>query len=290
VTASEQKTAPPPRLTLGDFELTVLSDGSYYADGGAFFGVVPKTLWERKWPADEQNRIRPALNSLLVRTGEHTVLIETGAGNKLGEKLQRIYEHQPRLMESLAAAGVAPDDIDIVINTHLHFDHCGWNTVLRDGQPVATFPRATYYVQQGELERAHEQHERDRVSYIGPNYDPLVASGQMGLLCGDHEIVPGIAVRVLPGHTRHMQAVMVESGGRRACYISDLIPTTHHLKPTWVLGYDLYPLETIANKRRIYAEAIAERWLMVFTHDPATPWAYLEADDAGGIVARPVTT
>ena len=287
MTGPETKTAPPPRLTLGDFKLTVLSDGAYYADGGAFFGVVPKTMWERKWPADAHNRIRPALNSLLVRTGEHTVLIETGAGNKLGEKLQRIYEHQPLLLKSLEAAGAAPDDIDIVINTHLHFDHCGWNTVLRSGKPVATFPRATYYVQQGELERAHEQHERDRVSYISANYDPLVESGQMRLLRGDQEIVPGVSVRVLPGHTRHMQAVMVESRGRHACYVSDLIPTTHHLKPTWVLAYDLYPLETIENRKRVYAEAIPGKWLMVFTHDPATPWAYLEADAAGGIMARP---
>ncbi|MGH9579974.1 MAG: MBL fold metallo-hydrolase [Terriglobales bacterium] len=276
----------PPRRALGDFELTLLSDGDYRSDGGAFFGVVPKALWERKMPADEENRIRAGLNSLLVRTGEHTVLIETGIGEKLPERLARVYCHQPRLMESLAQAGVAPDEIDLVINTHLHFDHCGWNTVRRGERLAATFPRAKYFVQKGEWEHGARQLERDRVSYRSENYDPLIASGQMELLEGGREIVPGIAVRVLPGHTRHMQAVMIESQGRRACYVSDLIPTTAHLKPTWVMAYDLFPLETIENRKRVYAEAVPGRWLMVFTHDPDTPWAYLEADDVGGIVAR----
>ncbi len=283
----DSATATPPRRTLGDFELTILSDGDYRSDGGAFFGVVPKVLWERKMPADNKNRILAGLNSLLVRTGDHTVLIETGIGEKLSERLARIYCHQPRLLESLAAAGVAPEEIDLVLNTHLHFDHCGWNTVRRGERLAATFPRAKYYVQKGEWEHGARQLERDRISYRSENYDPLIESGQMELLTGDREIAPGISVRVLPGHTRHMQAVMIESRGQRACYISDLIPTTAHLKPTWVMAYDLFPLETIENRKRVYAEAVPGRWLMVFTHDPETPWAYLEADDAGGLVAQP---
>ncbi len=284
---SNQPSAPL-RTTLADFELTVLSDGEYLLDGGAYFGIIPRLLWEKKAPPDEKNRVRAGLNSLLVRTGTHTVLIETGIGNKLDERMQRIYSPQSQLMNNLAAAGVAPHDIDVVINTHLHFDHCGWNTERRGDRIVATFPKARYYAPQGEWEHGKLQLERDRISYLSPNYDPLIESGQMTLLRDDGEIVPGVSVRTIPGHTRHMLAVMVDSGGRRACYISDLIPSTVHLKPVWVAAFDLFPMESIENKKRVDAEAVPGKWLMVFTHDHATPWAYLESDDAGGIVARPI--
>ena len=276
------------RLTLGDDEFTILSDGTYELDGGAMFGVVPKVLWEKRIRADARNMLTMGTNSLLVRDGKRTVLIETGIGPKLSEKSQSIYKNQARLMKSFEEAGVAPDEIDIVINTHLHFDHCGWNTHYRDGKAAATFPRAKYYVQQGELAHAHEQHERDRVSYMTDNYDPLVESGQMTLLEGDAEIAPGISVRVFPGHTRDLQIVVVRSGGAVVCYASDLIPTTHHLDPTWVMGYDLYPLTCIDNRHRFYAEAIPEKWLVVFTHDHETPWAYVEMGEKGRPVARAV--
>ena len=276
------------RLTVGDNELTILSDGTYELDGGAMFGVVPKVLWEKRIRPDSRNMLTVGTNSLLVRDGKRTVLIETGIGSKLNENTQSIYKNQARLMKSFEEAGVAPDEIDIVINTHLHFDHCGWNTRYRDGKAVATFPRAKYYVQKGELEHAHEQHERDRVSYMTDNYDPLVESGQMTLLEGDAEIAPGISVRVFPGHTRDLQIVVVRSGGTAVCYASDLIPTTHHLDPTWVMGYDLYPLTCIDNRHRFYAEAIPEEWLVVFTHDHETPWAYVEMGDKGRPVARRV--
>ena len=151
---------------------------------------------------------------------------------------------------------------------------------------MATFPRAKYYVQKGEVEHAHEQHERDRVSYMTDNYDPLIESGQMTLLDGDAEIAPGISVRVFPGHTRDLQAVLVRSGGATLAYPSDLIPTTNHLDPTWVLGYDLYPLTTIDNRHRFYAEAIPEKWLVAFTHDHEKPWAYVEMGEKGKPVAR----
>jgi len=275
------------RLTVGDNELTILSDGTYELDGGAFFGVVPKVLWEKRIRPDARNMLTVGTNSLLVRDGKRTVLIETGIGPKLTEKRQSIYKNQARLMNNFEETGVAPDEIDIVINTHLHFDHCGWNTYYRDGRVAPTFPRAKYYVQKGELEHAHEQHERDRVSYLTDNYDPLVQSGQMTLLEGDAEIAPGISVRVFPGHTRDMQIVLVRSGGTAVCYASDLIPTTHHLDPTWVMGYDLYPLTCIDNRHRFYAEAIPEKWLVVFTHDHDTPWAYVEMGDKGRPVARP---
>ncbi len=266
------------RITLGDIEITHVGDGTCYFDGGGFFGVVPKALWQRQLPADEMNRVTAGLNSLLVRTGKHTVLVETGAGNKLPEKTKHIYCVQEKLLESLADAGVRPQEITLVINTHLHFDHCGWNTVRRNGQVEPTFPNARYYAQEGEWQHACRQLERDRVSYISDNYDPLVRSGQMQLLDGDQEIVPGICVKVYPGHTRHMQAVIIRSGGQTMCYISDLIPTTAHLNPTWVLAYDLFPLETIESRKQFYAEAIPGKWLVAFTHDPSIPWAYLEME------------
>jgi glyoxylase-like metal-dependent hydrolase (beta-lactamase superfamily II) len=276
------------RMALGDFELSVFSDGTYPLDGGAFFGVVPKVMWSRKAAADDKNFVWAGLNSLLIRTGNHNVLVETGIGSKLSEKMVKIYGQPAKLLDNLAAGGISPDDIDIVINTHLHFDHCGWNTVRRGDKVAAAFPRAKYYVQEGEWRHAQEQHIRDAVSYISDNYNPLIESGQMELLHGDREIVPGISVKVFPGHTAHMQAVVVASAGKTACYISDLIPTSAHLDLTWLMAFDLYPLETINSKRKYYAESMPENWLTVFTHDHAVPWAHIEKDEAGKLLARAV--
>jgi len=203
------------------------------------------------------------------------------------ERMVKIYGQPAKLLENLSAAGFAPEDFDIVINSHLHFDHCGWNTVLRGSAVVSTFPKAKYYVQQGEVEHGHLQTERDAISYISANYDPLVESGQMILLKGDQEIVAGISVKVFPGHTRHMQAIIIQSEGQTACYISDLIPTSAHLDPTWVMAFDLFPLETIDSRKRYYEKAIPEKWLTIFTHDPNIPWAYVEKDEKGKIT--PVT-
>ena len=268
-----------PTLHLGDFELTVLSDGTYYLDGGTIFGIIPKPLWEKKMPADERNRVSIGLNSVLIRTGKQNILVETGIGNKLGEKQLRIYNSQAKLMDGLQAAGTQPEQIDIVINSHLHFDHCGWNTVIKDGVAVPTFPNARYYAPEGELQVAHQQRERDRVSYLSDNYDPLIRSGQMQLLQQDGEIVPGVSVCNYPGHTRAMMAILIESGGQKACYISDLIPTTAHLDLVWGMAYDLFPLETIENKRRYYKQAIPEKWLTIFTHDPKIPWGYVHLNE-----------
>jgi glyoxylase-like metal-dependent hydrolase (beta-lactamase superfamily II) len=277
-----------PSLTLGDFELSIFSDGTYRLDGGAFFGVVPKIMWSRKVVSDERNYVQAGLNSLLIRTGKKNVLVETGMGNKLSERMVKFYGQPAQLTTNLTAGGVAPEDIDIVINTHLHFDHCGWNTLRKDGKVVPTFPRAKYYAPEGEWQYARRPSERDAIGYIPDNYDPLVQSGQMTLLKGGEEIVPGISVKAFPGHTAHMQAVIVESGGRTACYISDLIPTTAHIDLTWGMAFDLYPLQTIESKKQYYAKAIPEEWLTVFTHDAKTPWAYVEKDDMGKMVAKPV--
>ena len=277
------------RTTLGDFELTVVSDGTYFLDAGAFFGVVPKAMWSKKVTPDAQNRLDAGMNSLLVRTGKKNILIETGIGNKLPDRMVQIYKQPAELLDNLHAIGVAPEDIDIVINTHLHFDHCGWNTMRRGDQIVATFPNATYYVQEQEWEHGRLQLERDAISYMSPNYDPLLESGQMVLLNGDQEIVPGISVKVFPGHTANMQAVMIESGSKKACYISDLIPTSAHLDVTWVMAFDLFPLQTIESRKKYYAWAIPERWLTVFTHDDATPWGYVERGERGRLALARIT-
>jgi glyoxylase-like metal-dependent hydrolase (beta-lactamase superfamily II) len=289
-----------PTLTLGDFELSIFSDGTYPLDGGAFFGVIPKIMWSRKVASDERNYVQAGLNSLLIRTGTKNVLVETGMGNKLSERMVKFYGQPAQLLTNLAAGGVAPEDIDIVINTHLHFDHCGWNTVRdKNGKIVPTFPRAKYYAPEGEWQYARQPSDRDAISYIPDSYDPLVQSGQMTLLKGGEEIVPGVTVKTFPGHTAHMQAVIVNGRPSSstigkgtalapavACYISDLIPTTAHIDLTWGMGFDLYPLQTIESKKRYYARSMAEKWLTVFTHDPKTPWAYVQKDDVGKMVIQ----
>jgi glyoxylase-like metal-dependent hydrolase (beta-lactamase superfamily II) len=277
---------------LGDFELTVCTDGSYKLDGGAMFGVVPKPLWEKRAPADDQNRILLGLNTVVVQTGKQSVVIETGVGNKQSAKMREIQCNQELLPESLAAAGVRPEEVDVVINTHLHFDHCGWNTTLHaDGSVTPTFPNARYFAHRGEVEHGRLQLDRDRVSYLSANYEPLIASGQMTLLDTDGirtnpTICPGISVELFPGHTAQLMAVHIESksaGGaaEHACYISDLIPTSAHLDLTWVMGYDLDPVECIAQRKRFYERAIPENWLVLFTHDHERPMARIRMNEKG---------
>ena len=292
---AERADTPNPvrgRTMLGDFELTILSDGTYCLDGGAMFGVVPKPLWEKRAPADDQNRILLGLNTIIVRTGRHTVAIETGIGNKLSTKLRAIYDAKQQLPKAFEAAGIRPEEIDVVVNSHLHFDHCGWNTTRSpDGRIVPTFPNARYFAHRGEVEHGHLQLERDAISYISENYDPLVESGQMTLLDtrpGETEqIVPGISVECYPGHTAQLLAVHIDSGHRRACYISDLIPTSAHLDVTWVLGYDLDPLTCIEQRKRFYARAIPDEWLVLFTHDHHTPMGYVMLNEKSRPVMRP---
>jgi glyoxylase-like metal-dependent hydrolase (beta-lactamase superfamily II) len=287
------------RRMLGDFELTVCTDGTYLLDGGAMFGVVPKTLWQKRIPANQDNQILLGLNAVVVRTGQLTVVIETGVGNKQTPKMRQIFQNQELLPASLVAAGVDPAEVDIVINTHLHFDHCGWNTTLHpDGSVTPTFPNARYFAHAGEVAHGHLQLDRDRVSYLSPNYDPLIESGQMTLLddagiAANPVICPGVSVELFPGHTAQMMGVhiapqrAVESRPAgstttpHACYIGDLIPTAHHLDPTWVMGYDLDPLRCIEERKRFYARAIPEQWLVLFTHDHDTPMAQVALNDKG---------
>jgi len=272
-------------MKLGEFEILALSDGSMALDGGQMFGVVPKPLWEKKLPADARNRVRLGLTCLLVRTGKYNTLIETGIGDKFSTKYTDIYgiEHPTTLPADLKKHGLSLTDIDIVINTHLHFDHCGWNTRRENGKVVPTFPRARYFIQQGEWEHALHPTERDRASYVEEFVVPT--EPQLEKLRGDQEIVPGIRVEVMPGHTRDLQCVRIESQGQEAYFISDLVPTRVHLPYSWIMSFDLYPLDTLANRKRLLPQLAERRSLVVFPHDPEVPWARLIERD-GVITAQ----
>ena len=301
------------RRALGDLELIICSDGTYLLDGGAMFGVVPKPMWEKRARADEANRILLGLNTVVLRTGGAVVVIETGVGNKSSAKMKEIHQNQERLPASLEAAGVRVEEVTHVVNTHLHFDHCGWNTTLgADGISRPTFPNARYFAAAGELAHGRLQLDRDRVSYLAPNYDPLIASGQLTLIDlggkggftpndarlrgvedvppvtiqAGAEIVPGVSVENFPGHTASLLGVHLEArahGGatEHACYASDLVPTSHHLDATWVMGYDLDPLRCIEERKRFLARAIPEKWLVLFTHDHQVPAGFVEWGEKG---------
>ena len=265
-----------PGITVGDFQITHISAGHYRWDGGVYFGVVPKTMWSRKAPADELNRIQVAFNCYLIRTADHTVLIETGGGDKLDPKARErmdLPSHHDPLPGILSRQGVDPESIDVVINSHLHFDHCGGNTTLTAAGPVAAFPRAQYYASRGEWEHAHDRHIRDAVSYNDNNYDPLVNSGQMTLLDADREIVPGIRMAHAPGHNRDLRVVLAESRGETFCFLSDLVPMAAHVQPTWVASVDLFPMQAIDVKQQWLSRAAEGNWWCGFGHDPAVPFA-----------------
>jgi glyoxylase-like metal-dependent hydrolase (beta-lactamase superfamily II) len=274
-------------MKLGKFNIHAISDGTFMLDGGQMFGVVPKVIWEKKIPADARNRIRMSLTCLVIQTGQQNILVETGIGDKFDAKYLEIYgvDHFMSLPSELKKLQLEPEDVDIVINTHLHFDHCGWNTRRQDGRLLPTFSQARYLVQRGEWEHAQHPTERDRASYVGEFF--AAAEGQTDLLDGDTEIVPGVRVEVVSGHTKNLQCVRVESEGNTAFFISDLVPTSAHLPYPWIMSFDLFPLETLENKKRLLPELAAQEALVIFPHDPCVPWARLVEID-GKIAARPV--
>jgi glyoxylase-like metal-dependent hydrolase (beta-lactamase superfamily II) len=274
-------------MKLGAFEIHALSDGTFGLDGGQMFGVVPKTLWEKKLPADERNRVRLGLTCLLVQTDKYNVLIETGIGDKFDAKHVNIYniDHSSRLPDEFSSHGLGVEDIDVVINTHLHFDHCGWNTRREGEQIVPTFPKARYFMQRAEWEHALHPSERDRASYLEEWFAP--AEPQTVFVEGAREIVPGIRVELAPGHVQDMQCVWIESEGQRACFISDLVPTRAHLPFSWIMAFDLYPMETLASKKRLLPQLAEDHVLVVFPHDPVVPWGVL-VEAEGKLVFQPV--
>jgi glyoxylase-like metal-dependent hydrolase (beta-lactamase superfamily II) len=257
-------------MVLGDFELISLSDGFFRLDGGAMFGVVPKPLWEKRAPADERNRILLGMRPLLVRTPDHLVLIDSGAGDKMSAKLTDIYglDRTTHLDHSLAAHGLTASDIDIVIATHLHFDHMGGGTALVDGQVRPRFPRARYKIRRGEWHDATHTHERNRASYFPENFLPLAEAGVVDFCDDDGDLLPGISVWRTGGHAPNHQLVRVDAGGRTVCFVADLIPTTAHIDDPWIMGYDLYPMDTLAYKKRFIREAIEREYIVCFEHDP----------------------
>ncbi|MGA2719193.1 MAG: MBL fold metallo-hydrolase [Candidatus Acidiferrales bacterium] len=263
-------------MKLGDLEFHILSDGHVLLDGGAMFGVIPKPMWEKKMPADARNRITLSMNCLLISASGKRILVETGAGNKLNTKLRDIYGLDgPRLVDRLRDYGLKPEDIDIVIDTHLHFDHCGGNTRIENGKAIPAFPNAQYFVQKGEYDHALEPTERDRASYFPENYVPIADAGRLTLLETDKVIAPGVEVIRVPGHTANMQCVKLTGGGKTAFLFADLVPTTAHLSLPWIMGYDLYPMTTLENKKKWIPEALREGWLALFAHDANVPAAWL---------------
>ncbi len=269
------------RFELDEITLTVLPTGSLRLDGGSMFGVVPRTMWEKEQKPDELNRILLAMNVMLVDDGKRKILIDTGAGEKWDPKMKKIFDFDLMSVEEyLQPAGIGPEDIDMVISTHLHFDHAGGNTRLDpDGNLVPVFPNALYVTQKGELETARARNERTAASYIPDNYEPLVEDGRFRLLEGDTHLTRNVSVRQAPGHTPHMQVVVVRAGGQTFAYLADLVPTVSHVRAPWIMGYDLEPLATLATKKRLLAEAFQEDWRLVFEHDPVLPAGRLIEQD-----------
>jgi glyoxylase-like metal-dependent hydrolase (beta-lactamase superfamily II) len=277
---------PVASAILGDFEVSLIRDSCYWWDGGAYFGVVPKTLWSRKLPADELNRVPLAFNCYLIRTGDHTILIETAGGDKMDDRARE----RMKLPPEAERLSVDPESVDFVINSHLHWDHCGGNTILAPAGPAPAFPKARYYAPRAEWEHAHERHVRDAVSYIDANYDPLVEAGRMVLVEDGHEVVPGVKMHRAPGHNRDMMVITAESRGQTFCFFSDLVPSTAHLQPTWVMAFDLYPLETIESRTRWLTRAVEGNWLCGFGHDHEVAFARVAADAKVKFVVAPTAS
>lgn len=267
----------PKRLPFGDLELVSVNDGLFRLDGGAMFGVVPRPLWEKKTRPDERNRIQLAMRPLVVLGEWGRMIIDCGAGDKMGPKLQDIYalDRRRHLDHALADAGLSAEAIDVALASHLHWDHFGGATTTRDGVIVPRFPKARYVIRAAEWEDATHPHERNRASYLQDDFVPLRPAGVIDFFDGDQQIRPGVRVVRTGGHTGQHQIVFIESGGKTAVFTADLIPTTAHLQDAWVMGYDLFPMETLAFKRRFIREAIDREYLIFFEHDPRVAAGYI---------------
>jgi methylmalonyl-CoA epimerase len=277
------------RHALGDYELITLSDGFIGLDGGAMFGVVPRPLWEKKLPPDDSNRIPLSMRPLIVRTGSVTAIIDAGCGDKMDAKSAQIYKLDRRyhLDHSLAEAGLSAEDIDVVIASHLHFDHVGGFTALdKSGAIVPRFPKARYIAHRAEWEDATHPHERNRASYLQENFVPLKDAGVLALVDDGAEILPGVRYRRSGGHTPNHQVVTIESAGKTAVFTADMYPTAVHIPDPWVMGYDLYPMDTLAFKRAFAREAIEREYLLFFEHDPSMAAGYLREKDGKRYVER----
>ena len=279
-------------MKLGAFDIYPVTDGRFRLDGGAMFGGVPKVLWQTCCPADDLNRIPLSLTCLLIRAHGKHMLVDTGLGDKENEKFRSMFavERKPTLRESLSQHGLCRDDIHLVVNTHLHFDHAGGNTATDGRSAVApTFPKATYYVQQTEYDDAMQANERTRASYRQDNFTPVAEANQWALLQGETSLLPGVTVVVTPGHTRGHQSVKVESEGRVAFFLGDLISTVSHLPLPYIMGYDLDPVQTLDSKRWVLERACEEHWLLLFEHDPYVQAGYVSKNVDGKYALQEVT-
>jgi glyoxylase-like metal-dependent hydrolase (beta-lactamase superfamily II) len=277
-------------LQLGHFRIHGLRDGYFHLDGGAMFGVVPRMLWRRFYKPDEDNLIRLGLNSLVIETGREIVLVETGTGDHIPKKQAAYYrlERNPGLIGSLDRLGFKPEDIDYVINTHLHFDHCGGNTRIDDrGGVVPSYPRARYIIQKGEYETGLNPGYRDKPSYMDMHFKPLADHGVLELVEGDTTVIEGIEVILTPGHTASHQVVKISSQGRSVCYLGDLVPTTAHAGMSYIMSYDMYPAETMTSKEMIFGQGIPGDWIFAFNHDPDHYFARIIQNPKGKYIAVP---
>ncbi|MBI5283796.1 MAG: MBL fold metallo-hydrolase [Chloroflexi bacterium] len=274
----------PARHRLGNLHLHILSDGQYYQDAGAVFGVVPKVMWERLGiPLNERHQMALGLNSLLLKSQGKTILIETGVGEKERPRAQTTPLDQGNLLDDMRAVGVAPEDVDVVINTHLHADHCGWNT-RRDaaGRYVPAFPRARYLIQRGEWEAATHPNERTRATYLPENILPLEEAGRLELIDGETRVTDEVTIIPTHGHTQDHASVILASGGEKAIYLGDMIQHPVQLeRAPWVSAFDICPLEAMETKKAVVATAIAERQLVVAVHCEFPGLGYMTETDDG---------
>jgi glyoxylase-like metal-dependent hydrolase (beta-lactamase superfamily II) len=276
-------------ITLGRLELRPMVDGYFALDGGAMFGVVPKTLWSRVAVPDDRNRIRMAMRPWLVTDGERQILIDAGCGDKQDAKFADIYgfDRARHLDHSLADAGLTADDIDLVVASHLHFDHAGGFTRREaDGRIVPRFPRARVSIRRGEWDDATHPNERTRASYFRENYEPLADAGLVDFVESDGAVAPGLSVRRTGGHTMHHEIVRIESDEKVAIFAADLLPTAAHVPLPYIMGYDLYPMDTLAFKRAFLEEAVEREYLILFEHDPEIAAGYLRRQNGKIVVER----
>ena len=276
----------------GDYRVEVVPDCEFRLDGGAMFGVVPRNLWSKYCPPDDQNRIRMNMNCVFIEAGAERVLIETGIGDKWSEKHRAIYgiDRKRSLSESVQTiAGVTPEEITIVVNTHLHFDHAGGNTTLNEaGKAGPQFPNARYFISEAEYEHAESPSDRDKASYFPENWRPLKESGQLELKPAKYEVVLGLTMETYPGHNRSMQCWRLDRDGQTLFGFADLVPTHAHVPFAWVMGYDLYPVETVEAKKKLLPQAAREGWMCLFYHDPDEPLARI-VEEEGRYRAVPIS-
>lgn len=270
-------------MQFGDYRVEIIPDTEFRLDGGAMFGVVPRNLWSRVCPPDDQNRIRMNMNCVFIDTGHERILIETGIGEKWSEKHSTMFgiSREQSLADSLrSVAGVEPDSISIVINTHLHFDHAGGNTALdSDGRAFSAFHNARYLIARDEYEHAETPNERDRASYLPENWRPLKESGQLELKPANYEVVPGLTMETYAGHNRSMQCWRLNREGQTLFGFADLVPMRAHVPFAWIMGYDLYPAETLEVKKKLLPQAAREGWTCLFYHEPDEPLCKLVEED-----------